>query len=215
MIGATEAQVRMTSSVALESRPVRFAAIGDSWTAGVAGTGAPWPELVAREMRMELVTFASHGALTVEVLDDQLPAALATEPDMLSVLCGANDVLASARMDVSEYAEMLDRMLAAARLARPQILLLTATVPDLTRFLAFRPRSRARKSPTFEEMNRRIREVADRRGALSLNVARHGYAAERASYAADGFHPSAAGHRYMADAFAAMIAAARPEWDCA
>jgi lysophospholipase L1-like esterase len=199
-------------SAAGTARPVRFAAIGDSWSGGIEGTGPPWPELVAAELGLELASFAVYGALSGEVLETQLAPALATEPDLMSVLCGANDVLAQPRVDADRYAEVLDTMLDAAREARPGVLLLTATIPDLTRFLAFHERSRAKKSSAFAAINERIRAAADRHGALCLNVAGHGYAAERPSYAADGFHPSAAGHRYMGDAFAAMIAAVRPEW---
>src|ERR687891_135794 len=77
-----------------------YVALGDSFT---AGTGCPpgdaWPERLVANLRsespsLELRNLAVEGATSTEVLD-QLPAALGLEPDLVTLVCGANDVLRS------------------------------------------------------------------------------------------------------------------------
>ena len=47
-----------------------------------------------------------------------------------------------------------------------------------------------------------MRRSSARHGAVCLELAGHPGRGERANYAADGFHPSAAGHRNAAAVFA-------------
>ena len=76
-----------------------YVALGDSFT---AGTGCPpgeaWPDRLAsgaaraQPVGLAFRNLAVEGATSAQVLE-QLPEALELEPDLVTVVCGANDVL--------------------------------------------------------------------------------------------------------------------------
>ena len=89
-----------------------YVAIGDSFT---AGTGSPpgeaWPDRLASALRLRnpslaFRNLAVEGATSAEVID-QLGEAIELEPDLVTLVCGANDVLRSTRPDVPGYARRL------------------------------------------------------------------------------------------------------------
>ena len=87
----------------------------------------------------------------------------------------------------------------------PHAEILTATYPDLSQFLDLRPRSRARVERGMSRFNAVCRAVARRHGLAVLEAADHPEAEHRTTYAEDGFHPSAEGHRRAAAAFLANM----------
>ena len=52
---------------------------------------------------LRYANLAVDGATSAEVLDEQVEPALALEPDFVTVICGANDVLLTTRPDVGGY----------------------------------------------------------------------------------------------------------------
>jgi phosphatidylinositol alpha 1,6-mannosyltransferase len=180
-----------------------YVALGDSFTSGLASGEARWADQVARGLGagVRYENLAWVGATSADVALDQLERALELEPDLVTLICGANDVLESVRPDPDGYAERLARMYARLRGERPSAVLLTATYPDISRFLGLRPRSRERVQSGMRVFNAACRRVADRYGVALLEGFDHPAASERATYAADGFHPSPEGHRRAAAAF--------------
>ncbi|MGH2803806.1 MAG: GDSL-type esterase/lipase family protein, partial [Thermoleophilaceae bacterium] len=77
----------------------------------------------------------------------------------------------------------------------------TATYPDISRFLDLRPRSRARVEEGLRAFNAACRSVARRHGVALLEGFHHPAASDRGTYADDGFHPSPEGHRRAAAEF--------------
>lgn len=210
---ALEGGPALGSGVAVgpEEAPVRaFAALGDSFTAGTGcAPGEAWADLLAARLRLAepgLVyrNLASEGATTAE-LRRQLPAAIELEPDLLSVICGANDVFATVRPRPQRIARELAACLDAARAAVPGALLLTATVPERWRLLELRPRTSARVERGIEALNERIRELARERGIPCLDVAAHPGLHDDANFCEDGLHPSPLGHARAAEAFARLL----------
>jgi lysophospholipase L1-like esterase len=191
--GATWSPSRADAAASPRRGAGVMAAIGDSWSAGAHESDVPWPTLLADRLQLDLYNFAVFGAFTGEVLHRQLPAALGVRPDLLCAVCGANDVLSTTRLDVDRFATDLEAVFEIARARIPGVLLVTATIPDLTRFVAYRPRSRASKSRAFAEVSTRIRSIARRQGAICVDVASAAYVASRQIYAEDGFHPSPVG----------------------
>lgn len=192
------------SAAAFGWREVRsYAALGDSFSGGTAALAPaePWPELLARALgsKTRLLNLAADGATTRDVEERQLPSALRARPDLASLVCGANDVLASVRPNADAYAERLSRILARLREASPQVAILMATYPPLSHLLPLRPRTRARVERGMEEFNAAAREVALSHAALLLEWAEHPEGRAPENVGADGFHPSAAGHRRAAE----------------
>jgi phosphatidylinositol alpha 1,6-mannosyltransferase len=178
-----------------------YVAMGDSFTAGVDPSVPRWPDELARSLGGHYVNLAEVGATSEHVETEQLDRALELSPDVVTLVCGANDVLLSTRPDPDAYAARLSRMFARLRREQPDVMIVTATYPDLSRFLDLRPRSRVRVERGMRRFNAACRAVARRHKVVVLEGFDHPVTTERSTFAADGFHPSEEGHRAAAREF--------------
>jgi lysophospholipase L1-like esterase len=177
-----------------------YAALGDSFTAGRESIAAErWADRLAAGLRAvnpELTyrNLAVDGASSAEVLE-QLPEAIALGPDLVTVICGANDVLLTSRPDVGGYERRFEDILRRLRALRdPEAAILTTTAPESWHFMELRPRTRARLVKALSDLNAVTKAVAARNRVPCLDVAGHPGLTDRANFSADGLHPSAIGH---------------------
>jgi lysophospholipase L1-like esterase len=186
-----------------------YVALGDSFTAGLVPGEPRWADEVARALGPGTVyeNLAWVGATSADVEREQLPRALALRPDAVTLVCGANDVLESVRPDAEAYAHRLSRMFARLRREAPSAEVVTATYPDISRFLDLRPRTRVRVERGMRRFNAACRAVARSHGVALLEGFDHPAASERGTYADDGFHPSEEGHRRAAMEFLRALSA--------
>jgi lysophospholipase L1-like esterase len=193
------------------STPRRYVALGDSFTAGALGSSErSYADQLADLLRaangdLDYSNLAVAGARTPEVVSGQLGSALALRPDVVTLVCGANDALLAVRPDVRAHVDAFDCALRTLRTELPEAVVATATTPDPGRFLALRPRSARRVSGAIERINEATRAVAARHGVACLDFAAHPEAGERVNYADDGYHPSAVASRRAAEAFASVL----------
>jgi lysophospholipase L1-like esterase len=180
-----------------------YVALGDSFTAGLVPGEPRWADEVARALGPDTryENLAWVGATSADVEEKQLGRALELDPDVVTLVCGANDVLESVRPDPDEYARRLSRMFGRLRRELPHAGVVTATYPDLSRFLDLRPRTRARVEKGMRMFNAACRAVAHRHEVALLEGFDHPAASDRETYADDGFHPSPEGHRRAAAEF--------------
>lgn len=186
---------------------LRWAALGDSFTAGIAPGEMTWPRLVEMQIspsRIALANLATAGARTEELERIQLPSALALEPKLVSLICGANDVIRSVRPDLNSLRRRLDRIHRRLAEELPAAGVLTATYPAIASG-SFRLRTRRRIEGGLRELNSIIREAAARHGARCVELAAHPGRVDLSNYANDGIHPSGAGHRAAAEVLGAAI----------
>lgn len=189
-----------------------YVALGDSFTAGresieaerwadrlAAGLRAVNPDLVYRNLAVD-------GASSAEVLE-QLPAAIALQPDLVTVICGANDVLLTSRPDVEGYEQRFSAILERLRAANPDAAILTATAPESWHFMELRPRTKARLVKALSDLNAVTRTVAARHHVPCLNVAGHPGLTDRANFSADGLHPSSLGHERAVEEISLSLSA--------
>jgi lysophospholipase L1-like esterase len=187
-----------------------FVALGDSFTAGKGcAPGESWADRVAASLRahepkLTYRNLAEDGATSEAVLG-QLGPALQLEPDLVTVICGANDVLRSVRPDIDGYGERLAEILDRLRSALPTAAILTATSPEGWRFMELGPRTRARVTSGIRRANALTRTVAAERGVPCLDVVDHPGLADPANFSPDGLHPSSVGHRRAAVEFAEVL----------
>jgi lysophospholipase L1-like esterase len=176
-----------------------YVALGDSFTAGRESIEAErWADKLADGLRavnpgLVYRNLAVDGADSAEVLE-QLPEALALAPDLVTVICGANDVLLTSRPDVEGYERRLDEILRRLRDGAPQTAILTATAPESWHFMELRPRTRARLAKALSDLNAVTRSVAARNRVPCLDVVGHPGLNDPANFSADGLHPSTLGH---------------------
>ncbi|WP_432068011.1 SGNH/GDSL hydrolase family protein [Streptomyces sp. C10-9-1] len=195
------------------SRPLRFAALGDSLTEGVGDPVGDawrgWAALLAdglghRGRPAVFRNLAVGGALSSDVADTQLPQALAFRPDLASVVVGVNDTLRRT-FDTSSLARRLDEVLGA--LDADGTVLLTACLPDPGSMLALpsplaRPLARRQRA-----VNAVVHALSERYGAVHLHAAEASWVADRALWSADRLHPGERGHRMLARSFHRQLAA--------
>lgn len=191
----------------IERRFRSYVAIGDSLSAGAEGdTSEPWPAHAARALAgdgppIAFRNLAVAGATSTEVAIWQLQEAVALRPDLVSVICGANDVLLSVRPDPEVFTAVFDGIADSLRRRLPNAEIVTATYPRLGTLLPVRPRTGARIEVGIDAVNAAIRTVAARRGLTCLEWADHPGVNDPGNFADDNFHPSAEGHRRAAAAF--------------
>ncbi|MFE6285482.1 SGNH/GDSL hydrolase family protein [Streptomyces sp. NPDC057877] len=191
-------------------RPVSFVALGDSLTEGVGdpvgGGWRGWAALLAAalgERPAELTNLAVSGAQTRDVLETQLPAALALRPDVVSVLVGVNDTLRRT-FDIHAVAARLDEVYAAC--TAQGAVLLTACLPDPGAMLGLpgalaHPLARRQRA-----VNTVVHALSERYGAVHLHAAEGAWLTDRAMWSADRLHPGERGHRQLAVRFHALLA---------
>ncbi len=187
-----------------------YVAVGDSFTAGTPDeAGGTWSDQLAGSLAkvnpaLRYRNLAFSGA-RCEQLKAQLEQALALQPDLVTLTCGANDVLESLRPDLDAVAADLDDAIGRLRSALPDAILATATYPDVTRFRPFHPRSRARIVAGLVAVNDAIRTVAAAHDVAVLDAAEDPRANVREYFADDGYHCSPVGHRQAAAAFRLLL----------
>ena len=194
---------------------------GDSFTAGKGcapkasrgRTGSP-PRFAPVEPKLAYRNLAEDGATSEAVLG-QVGPALQLEPDLATVICGANDVLRTVRPDVDRYARTLALILDRLREGMPRVAILTATSPESWRFMELRPRTRARVTDGIRRVNEATRTISARRGVPCLDVVDHPGLADATSFSPDGLHPSPAGHEHAAWEFTQVLRGVRVKIDSA
>jgi lysophospholipase L1-like esterase len=181
-----------------------YAALGDSFTAGRESViGERWPDRLAADLRrvnpgLVYENLAVDGADSAEVLE-QVPAATALAPDLVTVICGANDVLLTVRPDVEGYERRFSQILGRLREELPEAAIITGTAPESWHFMDLRPRTRKRIAEATESLNDATRRIAaEHERVLCLPVAGHQALEDPANYAADGLHASRRGHELIA-----------------
>jgi acyl-CoA thioesterase I len=184
--------------------PRLFVAIGASDTVGV-GAHDPdaqgWvPRLYGRlPTGSRLVNLGVSGTTLHEAIDQQLPVALATQPDLVTVWLAVNDL--NARVPLDRYAADLETLLAA--LDSTQALVLVANVPDVTLLPSYRGQNASALTEEVRAWNSVIAATVVRHHAVQVDLyARWREVADHPEYiSADGFHPSSAGYDRLAQLF--------------
>lgn len=178
-----------------------FVAIGDSFTEGMAdpaGDGGyrGWADRVAevlaqRESGFRYANLAVRGRLFKAIVNEQVPAALAMRPELVSFVAGGNDALRPG-FDLPKITRRLDWVI--GRLSDNGATVLMLTAADLTFLLPAKRVIRERA----EEFNEVIRQLAAKHGAALADLwSDHGFA-DRRMWGVDRLHLSPMGHRRAA-----------------
>ena len=194
---------------------LRFVVLGDSTAAGL-GAGDPegaYATVLAQRLaeetggRVRLHAFGISGARTADVLAEQVPKAVALDPDLVFVGIGANDV--THLTPLSDVRRDMAATVAALRDAGADVVV--AGAPDM-RALAWHQPLRQIAYLRGLQVTRAIEEVARAEGAAVVELAKetgHFFAEEPAThFSEDEFHPSATGYRRWADAIFPVLAEA-------
>src|SRR5215208_5441656 len=189
------------STDAAAARPLTYVAIGASDTVGV-GANAPeaegWVPVLATHLppNSRLVNLGISGTLLRQALDQQLPVALDSDPDLVTIWLAVNDL--NAGVPLSRYGSELDRLLGTLR-ADTHATVLVGNVPDLARLPVYQQLDPVEVEREVDRWNQTIAEVVARHGAELVDLhTRWRELVEHPEYVGrDGFHPSTDGYRRL------------------
>lgn len=184
----------------------RYVAVGDSFTEGLddadpnrADAYVGWADRLAAHLA-EVATMdnrsfgyanlAVRGRLLGDIAGPQVDAALALEPDLVSIVGGGNDILRP-KADIDALATVLDDAVARLRTGGAEVLLATPVDPrDAPLVKATRGRAAIFTAYIWSIANRHGAHVMDQWGMATLRDSR--------LWAADRIHMTSEGHRRAA-----------------
>jgi lysophospholipase L1-like esterase len=189
------------------SRYIRFAALGDSTTAGLGDpTPAGWrgwarllADALATTYDVSFCNVATPGATAREVRDLQVPAALTHQPDMASLIVGVNDTMRSA-WDAERL--RIDLLGAAGALHGAGAALLTLRFHDHGAVLGLPALLRRPLAARIARVNDVYEEIHAVYGGIQVDLSLRPEILTRPYWSIDRMHPSERGHRALATAFA-------------
>ena len=196
---------------------LRFVVLGDSTSAGL-GTDAEhaYATVLSERLadatgrRIELTVLGVSGARVDDVAADQVPAAVALDPDLVFVGIGANDV--THLTPLARIEENMGRALDALLATGADVVV--AGAPDM-RVLGWYEPLRTLSYLRGKQVSNRIEEVARAKGAAAVELAEetgHFFAADpETHFSEDEFHPSAVGYGRWADAIYPVLIEALDE----
>ena len=190
------------------ARYSRYVAIGDSqteglWdgddTAGLRGFADRLAEIVdAHHPGLTYANLAVRGRRIRDLLDEQLPQALAMEPDLVTICIGMNDVTRPGPHFDDALAELEDLY---AQLALSEATVVTTTFPDIAQII---PIGRILAARVLR-INHEIRRAADWYGFRLVDLYDAPSMTHPDTWSADRVHGSPKGHAHFAAAAAEAL----------
>jgi lysophospholipase L1-like esterase len=201
-IGAVVTAIALSGLISAFSQqePVRYVAIGDSYTIGEgAKKDEAWPNVLTKHLRaqginIELIANPSVTGWTAEMaIDRELPVFVNSKPNFATLLIGVNDWVQGVDANTfrQRFVTLVDRML---ELLPNKNRLLVVTIPDFGMTPTGAKYSRGRNiSEGIASFNRIITEDAKKRDLRVVDIFDLSKKVKDnpSLVAADGLHPSA------------------------
>jgi acyl-CoA thioesterase I len=192
--------------------PVTYVALGASDAVGI-GSNVPGSQgyvpLVAAHLpkRSHLINLGISGIQLHEALSQELPLALSTSPNLITIWLVANDFIGGVTYD--HYFHDLNFLLQQLHVGTHARIVM-ANLPDLTRLPAFANETPAQKSRmivAIQQWNKEIAQLAKKYGVALVDLFSQGsqITVHPEYISGDGFHPSPSGYVQLANYFWQVI----------
>ncbi|WP_406433161.1 SGNH/GDSL hydrolase family protein [Streptomyces sp. NBC_00631] len=176
-------------------------AIGDSFTEGMSdlrpdGSYRGWADVLAARMAARTPGFryanlAVRGKLIGQIVEEQVPLAVTMRPDVITLVGGLNDTLRP-KCDMVRVRDLLTEAVERLTPACEQLVLMRSPGRQGPVLERFRPR--------MEELFAVVDELAERHGALVVDLYGAPSLADPRLWDVDRLHLTAEGHRRVAEA---------------
>jgi lysophospholipase L1-like esterase len=177
-----------------------FVAIGDSFTEGYGdyypdGSFQGWADRFARQLAavspgLTYANLAIRGKLLSQIISEQVPPAIALNPDLISLAAGGNDLLRP-KADPDALAASFEEAVTRLRACGSQVLLFSGFDPfGLPLMRLIRDKCIA--------YNARVKDIATRHDCLHVDLWSMSVLADPREWCADRLHLAPDGHRRVA-----------------
>jgi len=188
-----------------KAAPILYLALGDSLTAGVGAADfqQSYPYLVTEKLAanglvVTLKDFAISGAKTSELISDQLVNAIASKPNVVTLLIGVNDIHGNVSKATFErnYGEILKQLN-----QNTSAKIYAISIPYIGSNTLFLPPYRLYFNHQTKEFNQVIKKLAADYQAHYIDIYTptvNLFMKSGPQYSVDSFHPSAEGYKLWA-----------------
>ncbi|OAB39545.1 SGNH/GDSL hydrolase family protein [Paenibacillus glacialis] len=180
-----------------------FVALGDSFTEGIGDEveGAElksWVAYFAQKYTPELKysNLAKRGLVTKEIRLKQLEKAIALQPDLVSLIAGANDIL-KGRWNRNEYKNEMELMVDS--LSKSGASIIIANLPDFTVRLPLPMEQKQLLKEQLLEANEVIQSLSNEYKLYHIDCWNHPMANDHTLWSKDLIHPNSRGYREIAE----------------
>ncbi|HKV60253.1 MAG TPA: SGNH/GDSL hydrolase family protein [Ktedonobacteraceae bacterium] len=196
-----------TTSHQQGDKQITYVAIGASDTFGI-GTQDPyddnWPTDLAALLGASHIHLINLGIPDITVHDAlslELPIALDSHPDLVTIWLGVNDIVA--KVPPASYASDLNALLTRLRTNAPHARIAIANVPDLTLLPAFAQADQQALTQQIQAYNAIIASAAQQHHAVLVDLTTQSYnLQDHPEYiSSDGLHPTDIGYQQLAKLF--------------
>lgn len=195
---------------------ITYVAVGDSTGVGVGAREGGYPARLLKRIKQEhaqarLVNLCVSGATTEDLLREQLKAAIAARPTLITIGIGINDI--GHYVSIEKFArnfEEIVRRLKTETTAR----LVVSNLPDISYAPVVPANLREQTRGQINLFNERIGEIAKRYNVSLVDAYTETHAVMPSHpefFSDDGFHPSDAGYEYWAKTMWPAVKAAIDE----
>ena len=184
--------------------PIVYLALGDSTGAGVGSRNGGYParifqRILTKQPGSRLINLCVSGATTADVLRNQLDRGLVSQPNLITLGIGINDI--GHGLDVEEFGKNYERIVSSLR-SKSQAHLVIINIPEISSAPRIPDFARAEYQRVIVNFNRRLEEIASRYDVTVFDVhttTREQLPAHPEFFSSDGFHPSDAGYELWAN----------------
>ncbi len=177
-----------------------WVAIGDSFTEGLSdvdesGGFRGWADRLAelmaeRDPNFRYANLAIRGKMMTEIIEEQVPLAIAAKPDLVTICAGGNDLIVPGS-DVDELAGQLEQAIVDVQAAGTEVLIFAGPDPKAMPMVR---RVRAKVAI----YNEHLHAIADRHGARIVDLWAMHVLGDARAWSDDRLHFSSEGHRRIA-----------------
>ncbi len=204
---ALAGQSSATTSHQQSVKQITYVAIGASDTFGI-GTYDPyddnWPTDLAALLgpsHIHLINLGIPGITTHDALSLELPVALDSHADLITIWLGVNDIVAM--VPAKSYASDLDTLLNRLRANSPHARIAIANIPDLTLLPFFANVDPQVLTRQIQVYNTVIASATRQYQAIPVDLTQQNYnlQAHPEYISGDGLHPTDIGYQQLAKIF--------------
>jgi lysophospholipase L1-like esterase len=187
-------------------RQITYVAIGASDTFGI-GTSDPYTQNWASDLadqlggNVHLINLGIPGILLHEALNIELPVALDSHPDIVTIWLAVNDL--ANNVPISSYSHDLDLMLSRLQANAPSARIAIANVPDLALLPSFSKYNPHALEQRIQMYNAAINSTARQYHVILVDLSQQNYNLKtHPEYISDdGLHPTDLGYLQLAELF--------------